>query len=267
MAPRFGAGPARYRYPSARKVPSRSRNLTVVSQACGVTPQTSPVGSMRVPADRPDHYPRRVATIAERILAALEQEGSLDDDELAVRLGVGRQSINPVVNRLAGRGDIGRFVGPAGKLLNTMPGASAESAPSATPVVAEPGDGLLSEDEVKMAVRDYLEGQGYAVKVAWGRARGIDLHARHPHRPTVVVEAKGEVASDQQQGSYFLGALGELVQRMDDAEAVYALALPDNRRYRGLVNRLPALARQRFDLRVYWVRRDTTDLRVEVDDG
>ena len=55
------------------------------------------------------------------------------------------------------------------------------------------------------------------------------------------------------QVSYFLGALGELVQRMNDPNARYALALPDHPQYRGLVNRLPSLARTRLNLEVFFV--------------
>ena len=106
---------------------------------------------------------------------------------------------------------------------------------------------------MKAAVRDYLKAKGYDVTVAWGHERGIDIEARGPDR--ILIEAKGEVASDQQQGSYFIGALGELVQRLDDLDARYGLALPDNRRYRGLVNRLPALARNRLRLVVFMVKR------------
>jgi hypothetical protein len=38
--------------------------------------------------------------------------------------------------------------------------------------------------------------------------------------------------TDQQQGNYFLHALGELIQRIDDPGARFGLALPDNERYR-----------------------------------
>lgn len=212
------------------------------------------------------HYRRSVATIAERIRAALDQDGPLDDDDLAVRLGVRRQSINPVAARLAVLGQIRRYPGPKGKLTNALLDDARIPVNISTPnPAAVDGTDLLSEDEVKAAVRDHLEALGYTVTVAWGRTRGIDLDARHPVEPPVIVEAKGAVASDQQQGNYFLGALGELVQRMGDPTAVYAIALPDNRRYRGLVSRLPALARQRLGLRVYWVSRGSTGPEVEVD--
>ena len=113
--------------------------------------------------------------------------------------------------------------------------------------------GLLKEDEVKAAVRDYLTAHGYEVVVAWGHERGIDIEARRTGE--FLIEAKGEVSSQQQQANYFLGALGELVQRLDDPDTPYGLALPDNRRYRGLVDRLPPLARERLNLVVFFVRR------------
>jgi hypothetical protein len=50
---------------------------------------------------------------------------------------------------------------------------------------------------------------------------------------------------------------------MSDADAAYGLALPDNRQYRGLVARLPSLARERLRLRVLFVRRDGAGYRVE----
>lgn len=117
---------------------------------------------------------------------------------------------------------------------------------------------------MKQAVAAHLEADGYRVTVAWGHTRGVDLEAVRPgHR--WLIEAKGTAASDQQQGNYFLGALGELIQRLDDPAASYGLALPDNRRYRGLVERLPALARQRLNLTVFFVARDGDQLRVRRD--
>lgn len=98
--------------------------------------------------------------------------------------------------------------------------------------------------------------------MAWGRKRGIDIDAHGPHG-RFIVEAKGEVLLQPQQVNYFLGALGELVQRMSDANARYGLALPDNRQYRGLVERLPALSRERLRLTVFFVRRTDEALAVE----
>lgn len=200
-----------------------------------------------------------MATLADRILASL-RDGPADDDALAVRLGVVRQAVNQAARRLERDGLLARSVGAGGKLENRLPRDPAPSPPE-----PRPGDGLLlSEDAVKAAVSEHLTAQGWAVTVAWGRQRGIDIEARRGGEH-LIIEAKGEVTLPPQQVNYFLGALGELVQRMDDPAADYGLALPDNRQYRGLVERLPALAKQRLNLVVFFVGR-STDGRYTIDE-
>lgn len=124
----------------------------------------------------------------------------------------------------------------------------------------------ITEDEVKEAVRAHLTSRGFDVVVAWGGVRGIDIDARHADWRRFVIEAKAGVGrTGAQQVNYFVGMLGELVQRMDDAQAWYGIALPDNPQYRGLVNRMPLLARERLRLAVFWVSRTGDELIVEVD--
>jgi hypothetical protein len=173
-------------------------------------------------------------TWADRIVDALGSAGEpLDDDALAERVGAGRrQTINQECRRLAEQGRISRRAGPSGKIVNALadtidPPVSSPWPPTTTEMAA-----TLTEDAVKAAVRDHLERVGWKVNVAWGHARGTDIEA-HRNGERLCLEAKGEDSSDQKQGNYFLGALGELLQRMDDPAARYGLALPDNRRYRG----------------------------------
>jgi hypothetical protein len=61
--------------------------------------------------------------------------------------------------------------------------------------------------------------------------------------------------------NYFLGALGELIQRMTDVTATYGLALTNNKQYRGLVQHLPGLARGRLNLAIFYVDRASTVAR------
>lgn len=205
-----------------------------------------------------------VTTLAERILEAI-RFAPLDDDVLAKRLGVPqRQAVNQVARRLAADGRLRRYVGPDGKLVNGLPETQAPAA--RTTLRAVPAQTRVTEDEVKEAVRAHLAEQGFEVAVAWGRTRGIDIDARHPDGRHLIIEAKAEAGHNgPQQVNYFLGMLGELVQRMTYPEASYGIALPDNRQYRGLVDRLPALARQRLQLIVFWVARTEGALTVEVD--
>jgi hypothetical protein len=210
-----------------------------------------------------------VATLAERILEAIRY-APLDDDVLARRLGVGhRQAVNQAARKLESQGRIRRFMGPDGKIVNELSGAAVQEAPKsmAMPVVGgSTGWGRITEDEVKEAVRAFLSRGGFDVTVAWGRVRGIDIDARHADGRRYVIEAKAEVGTNgAQQVNYFLGMLGELVQRMDDAHASYGIALPANRQYRGLVDRLPALAKERLRLSVFWVSRQGAEFVVDIE--
>ncbi|KAA1399664.1 MarR family transcriptional regulator [Aeromicrobium ginsengisoli] len=201
-----------------------------------------------------------MASIADRIIAELRFGKPLDDDVLAKRLGVSqRQSINIVARRLESQGVLKRYVGVDGKIVNDLD-VDAAIPERRTAVAAVTGD-RVSEDEVKTALKAYLEADGYHVEVAWGRTQGIDIDATRPGSH-LIIEAKGEAPAGAQQVNYFLGALGELLQRMGDAEAEYGLALPDHRQYIGLVDRLPALARERLHLRVWFVGRSGNGLVV-----
>lgn len=193
-----------------------------------------------------------MTTLADRIVDMLTPGVALDDDELAARLGVIRQHVNRACNILARQGLIVREAGSRGKIVNRLP---EQPAPQVSEGPPHTTGGFIAEDDVKRAVKEHLEAQGYEVLVMWGRDRGIDIDARSP-RDRLVREAKGEVASQPQQTNYFLGALGELVQRMSDETASYGLALPDNRVYGGLVSQLPELARERLGLRFFLVARD-----------
>ena len=199
--------------------------------------------------------------LRERIVEALAT-AALDDDRLAARLGVVRQQINQACRALESRGVLIRVVGSNGKIVNRLTGSSGSQAAQTAPApralpraIGLPAQGPLTEDEVKKAVSDHLSVHGFAVTVAWGHIRGIDIEARRGDERWAI-EAKGAADTDQKGGTYFLNALGELLQRMSDERARYALALPENRRNLGLVERLPAVARRRLGLTVFFVRRD-----------
>lgn len=209
---------------------------------------------------------------ADDVLRVLQRVGRpLDDDVIAAQLRVVRQQVNQACRRLEAQGVLLRVLGPEGKIVNQLRGPDSTiadpfgSMPTGAPPMAATDGARVSEDEVKTAVKRHLEADGFTVAVAWGRERGIDVDARRGNNRWVI-EAKGGVPRGPQQVNYFLGALGELVQRMEDDTARYALALPDDAQYRGLVNRLPAVARRRLCLSVFFVRRAGADLVVDVDE-
>lgn len=73
----------------------------------------------------------RGLTIAERVVQELLRTRTpLDDDELARRLDVQpRQTINQVCRRLEQSRRLRRYVGPAGKIVNELPGEGGTSTP------------------------------------------------------------------------------------------------------------------------------------------
>jgi hypothetical protein len=143
-----------------------------------------------------------MATIAERILEAIQFK-ALDDDQLAKRLGVSqRQSINQTARRLETQGLLRRYTGPDGKIVNALPDARpAGPTVASTHVTTKPDavqnspvavSSAITEDEVKRAVHDHLVAGGFEVKVAWGREPGIDLIARHADGRRYIIEAKAD---------------------------------------------------------------------------
>ena len=112
----------------------------------------------------------------------------------------------------------------------------------------------MTEDEVKIAMKNHLERHDYEVAVIFGKAGGIDIEAAKENE-RILIEARGEAASPQQQTDLFLTALGAIVRWMTDPDARYGIALPDNQVYRGLVQKLPSLSRSRLNLTVFYVRR------------
>ena len=110
----------------------------------------------------------------------------------------------------------------------------------------------------------------YQATVAFFRLRGRSTKRRASfgllgsHEIVTLVEAAAAAAASAALGdvvNYFLGALGELIQRMTAVTATYGLALPDNKQYRGLVQHLPGLARGRLNHAIFSVDRATTVAR------
>ena len=223
-------------------------------------------------------------TQRERILAYLQSDAfAADDDKLAAALGVRRQAINGICRALAQKGDIVRYYdGQRRKLVNRLPTSgetmqrekALEPQDSTEPMAprlpragsflilhdndamrafAYRGEIGLSEDMVKAAVKDALTRDGWTASVQYGHMHGIDIEATRGSE-RLIIEAKGEGSLDPMRVNYFLGALGELLQRMDSPMARYALALPAHRQFIRLITRLPDWVCQQLGLCFYLVR-------------
>lgn len=115
------------------------------------------------------------------------------------------------------------------------------------------GETAITEDEVKAAIDAALRQDGWETDVRWGHVHGIDIMARRGDN-RLVLEAKGEGSRSAMRVNYFLGALGELLQRMETPDSQYGLVFPAHRQFVGLILRLPTWVRDRLQLHFYLVR-------------
>lgn len=151
-------------------------------------------------------------TNRERVLAALANASvALDDDELALRTGVQpRQTINQICTRLAAEGAIIRSVGPAGKLVNTLPSQPlGVDAPSQPPVAASAGssheqhaaeavmrEALGQRLDLDLAPRRLEHASGARVEVDCADERLTVLAELWAHQGTAKVAQKYKLVND-----------------------------------------------------------------------
>jgi hypothetical protein len=184
-------------------------------------------------------------TLKDRLVALMALEPGLTDRELADRL-LGRaapqQSVNQAARQLAAVQRLTRRRRPDGRIGNYPVAHVPDPAPVA-PQPPQPAE-FVAEDDVKRHVQHWLESEGWVVTVVWGKGLGIDMDARREGLRWII-EAKGQGSRPQMRVNFFLGALGELLQRMTDPEARYSMAMPDLQQYRRLWQRLPRLAKER----------------------
>jgi hypothetical protein len=116
-------------------------------------------------------------------------------------------------------------------------------------------DERLSEHTLKRVLDAWLQAQGWSTHVAWRKIHGIDIEARRDAERWII-EVKGMGKLNPMRVNYFLAILGETLQRMNDPEAKYSIALPDLPQFRGLWDRLPDLAKQRTQISALFVDTD-----------
>lgn len=208
-------------------------------------------------------------SLPEQILELVQRYPGKTDREIAEALrgkGAPQQPINQAARTLERRGALLRRRRSDGRIGNYTGSTDQRNEPTPSPgprpSESRPNHGLdaLSEDEIKEALVAWLESHGWSTQVAWGRTPGIDIDARRGGSRRVI-EVKGPGSRPQMRVNYFLGILGETLQRMSDSDAEYYVALPDLPQFRGLWDRLPKLAKQRTGIHAIFV---STDKRVDL---
>lgn len=199
-----------------------------------------------------------MTTLPEQIIQLANKEPGLTDREITNRLrgaSEPQQPINIAARSLASKGLITRQRRNDGLLGNYPSGKAIPVSAYRAEKSAEDNHNQLSEDQVKEFLRIWLENKGWTTEIAWGRARGIDVEAKRGNERWVI-EAKGIGSLQPMRVNYFIGMLGETLQRMDDTKAKYSIAMPDVPQFRGLWKRLPILAKTRTEITALFVSAD-----------
>jgi hypothetical protein len=92
------------------------------------------------------------------------------------------------------------------------------------------------------------------------RERGADMRATKDGLK-LIVEAKGEGSRNEMFNNFFIGILGELLQRMSEPAAEYGVALPAHRKYARLIEELSDNVRFVLRMNFYLVRPSDNGLR------
>ncbi len=188
-------------------------------------------------------------SLPEQILEAVAKWPGMTDREMTNQLrgrSAQQQPVNQAARALDAKGQLLRKKRDDG-LIGNYPGDAIVQVVTPKPGTKNHDVEALSEDEIKKVIDDWLKADGWTTDVAWGRAQGIDIDAKRGNERWII-EVKGPGSRSPMRVNYFLGILGETLQRMDDPNAKYTIALPDLNQYRGLWDRLPALAKSRTNI-------------------
>jgi len=203
-----------------------------------------------------------MSTLKDQIIELLGRQPNLTDREITNLLrGVAdnQQPINQTCRELTRLGTLMRERRADGLIGNRLANGQAVRLSTSDvscdrQAIQQSSDesGSLSEDATKQLLSAWLEKENWAVQIAWGKSRGIDILATRGDERWII-EVKGCGSLQPMRVNYFLGALGELLQRMSDPAARYSVAFPDISQFRGLWKRLPELVKTRLGITALFV--------------
>lgn len=196
-----------------------------------------------------------MTTLHEQILTLIDKRPGLTDREITNVLRskeAPQQPINQAARSLELKGSLERRKRDDGLIGNySVKNNEAEKPPFSSCVNNHDIAGL-SEDEIKQVVEKWLSDQGWEIKIAWGQKTGIDVDASRGNERWII-EVKGTGSRPQMRVNYFLCILGETLQRMEDSNSKYSIAIPDIEQFRKLWMRLPKMAKNRTQISALFV--------------
>jgi hypothetical protein len=199
-----------------------------------------------------------MAALPQQLIELLGKTPGMTDREITNILrgnSAPQQPINIAARGLVKKGVVIRKKRHDGLIGNYLSGKTIPASTSPNTPSAKDGKNKLSEDQAKEILRTWLEKGGWSTEIAWGRARGIDIEAKRGSERWVI-EVKGIGSRPEMRVNYFIGILGETLQRMGDQDAKYSIAVPNVAQFWRLWTRLPAIAKSRTTITVLFISDD-----------
>lgn len=196
-------------------------------------------------------------TLKDKIITLLKNQDGLTDRELTNAI-IGenepQQAVNQACRSLEKKQIIKRVRRNDGKLGNYLcsEGILEEQVTHQENVRDNESLSVFSEDKIKQFLKEFLQSNGWETQIAWGKTPGIDINAIRGTEHWII-EVKGLGSSNPMNVNYFLGVLAETLQRMEDPNAKYSIALPDVKQFRNLWGRLPLLAKKRTGITALFI--------------
>lgn len=198
-----------------------------------------------------------MATLKEKIIGELEKESHLSDRELTDRiLGIGQpqQPVNIACRELEKKNIIRRTLRPIKNYLSNVDIGIQHHVESMNDN-SNTSTNELNEEAIKQIIYNKLVSEDWQVEIAWGKTHGADVVAQKGNQKWII-EIKGCGSLNAMRVNYFLSIIGELLQRMDDSNAKYSIALPNMKQFRKLWERFPKLAKERTTISAMFISKD-----------
>jgi hypothetical protein len=115
-------------------------------------------------------------------------------------------------------------------------------------------DIYLPDRTIKRVMADYLTARGWEYTFASVASHGTEIEAKRGVEGWVIEVKSTEYLTFEIINSFVI-TLGRVLQRMDNTNHKYSIALPDSKPFRRLWDRLPVLAKKRTGITALFIGR------------
>jgi len=115
--------------------------------------------------------------------------------------------------------------------------------------------GFVPEKKIKYILEEYLASQGWTKQIDEFTLHDIDLEVKRGEN-IWRIQIKSAASLTHEIINSFVSVLGQILQRMDNENYKYSIALPDTKPFRRLWERLPQIVKKRTGITALFVSED-----------